>query len=52
MTKSPYFNPILNFLAMLLLVLSRSSFDWLAIAATVIALLSVGSIVAIYRNSK
>lgn len=50
--KSKYLNPVLNVIAMSLVILSRDKFDWFAIAALVIILLSVGSIVFIYRKSK
>ncbi|WP_157805265.1 hypothetical protein [Confluentibacter citreus] len=43
---------ILNAIAMGLIVLSRDSFDWLAIAALIIMFLALGSLFQIVRKTK
>lgn len=50
--KNKYFHSLLNIIAMFLVIISRSEFDWLAVAALVLILLSIGSVLNVYRNSK
>jgi hypothetical protein len=54
--KKEYWSPVLNMIAMLLLIGSRlisdSGYDWLAIAATVIFLLSAGQLFNFIRKFK
>ncbi len=53
--KKQYISPILNMAAMILLIMSRlitdKGFDWLAIIALVIFLLSTGSLISIIKKS-
>jgi hypothetical protein len=53
--KKEYFSPILNMIAMLFIILSRlisdNNFDWLALVALIIFLLSAGSLVSLIKKS-
>lgn len=54
--KKEYWSPTLNMVAMLLLIASRlisdSGYDWLAIVATVIFLLSTVQLINVIRKLK
>jgi hypothetical protein len=54
--KKEYLSPILNMVAMILIILSRlvsgEGFDWLAIIAIIIFLLSAGSLISLLKKSK
>lgn len=54
--KKAFWGPILNMLAMLLLICSRlvstGSFDWFAIAGTVIFLVSAGQLIYLIKTLK
>ena len=51
MNKKLLISPILNIIAMSLVMISRDEFDWLAIGALIILLLSVSNIIYIIKKT-
>jgi cation transport ATPase len=47
-----YISPLLYTAAMILIIVSRPDFDFFAIAALIIVLLSIGSYINAYKKSK